>query len=225
MSGLAVFLANLLRGLWARPPVLVVLALNLLPVLGVMWWGWSALALLLLYWAENVVVGVVNVLKMAVVAVRGGPLGVIEGLFTIPFFVIHYGLFCLGHLVFATLLGGGLTQNQDPFVAALGVWEQRAQYGWSFAGLAAIHLAGFVGWLRAGDWRDTQLRSQMAEPYGRIIVMHLTVLLGAALVAWLGWPPAGVALLGVLKTIYEVAAANRRMDRAEKARTAAPGVT
>ena len=39
-------------------PVTTAIALNLIPVVGVLFWGWSAFALIFLYWLENLVVGV-----------------------------------------------------------------------------------------------------------------------------------------------------------------------
>ena len=221
MSQVLVFLLNLSRGLFRRPPVLLVLGLNLIPVMGVMWWGWSALVLLLLYWTENVVIGAINVLKMLVVASRGGVAGVAAALFMIPFFVIHYGLFCVGHLLFATLLGGGIAQDAaNPFASALEVWRDRGDYIWTVAALAAIHIVNFVYWLIGGEWKTKELNAQMGEPYGRIVILHLTILFGAMLIAWLGWPPAGIALLAVLKTVYEVVTTNRRLEKAEKAKAA-----
>ena len=222
MSQVLVFLLNLSRGLFRRPPVMLVLLLNLLPVAGVVWWGWSALVLLLLYWAENVVIGVITVLKLLVVAVRGGLGGILHGLFTIPFFVVHYGLFCVGHLVFAIMLGGGVVEGADPFAAGRMVWAERDNYVWALAGLAVIHLYSFFLWFRSGEWKTGELNREMGSPYGRIVVLHITILVGAALIAWLGWPPAGIALLGVLKTIYEIAATNRQIDKAEKAKALEP---
>jgi hypothetical protein len=41
------------------------LAVNLIPVIGVAFWDWNAGVLLLLYWFENVAIGVFNALRMA----------------------------------------------------------------------------------------------------------------------------------------------------------------
>ena len=43
--------------------VTVVLA-NLVPLAGVFLWGWSTFSIVLIYWAENVVLGAINLLKM-----------------------------------------------------------------------------------------------------------------------------------------------------------------
>ena len=113
MSGLVVWAVNLLAGLWKKPPVLAVLVINLIPAFCVLFFGWSALALLLLYWAENVVLGVINVFKMGVVSVAGGVGGVLMAIFIIPFFIVHYGAFCAGHGFFIVALLGGGFQGGD----------------------------------------------------------------------------------------------------------------
>ncbi|MBW3539227.1 MAG: hypothetical protein KY476_03070 [Planctomycetes bacterium] len=49
---------------WKHPSVWEVLAAYAIPVIGILWLGWSAFTLLVLYWLENVLVGVFNVLRM-----------------------------------------------------------------------------------------------------------------------------------------------------------------
>ncbi len=54
-----------LQDFWQhKPSGLALIAANLLPLLGVIFLGWDAFAILLLYWAENVVIGAINVLKI-----------------------------------------------------------------------------------------------------------------------------------------------------------------
>ena len=95
--------------------VALVLA-NLVPLAGVLWFGWSIWTILTIYWVENGIVGFYNVLKMA--AVSGiGKLGVI------PFFILHYGMFWLVHGIFILTLpsfvpfGGGELDPSVPHAA------------------------------------------------------------------------------------------------------------
>jgi len=217
MSQIAAILVNLLAGLWKRPPVLAVLVINLIPAACVLFFGWSALALLLLYWAENVVIGLVNVLRMGVAGVREGVGGVLTSLFLIPFFIVHYGGFCAGHLVFILLVAGGTFTGGDPLEAVRHVWADRWDYAAPLIAMAAFHLTAFVEWIRSGAWKGATLQSSMGEPYGRIIVMHLTVIGGAILVVSMGQPAALVALLAVLKTLLETVQTARRLKKDEAA--------
>lgn len=224
MSGLAAALLNLLAGLWKNPPVLAVLVINLIPAFFVLFFGWSALVLLLLYWAENVIIGVVNVFKMGVTAVAGGVFGILSGLLIIPFFVLHYGGFCAGHGLFTVAVAGGAFQGADPFEQAKLVWADRWDYVIPLAAIAVYHLGDFVRWCREGEWKGVDVGSQMGNPYGRIIVLHIALIIGAIPVIMLGQPAAAVALLAILKTLFETMTTVKRPQKlkAEMMGEAAP---
>ena len=83
-------------------------ASNIVPLIGVLFWDWNVGSILLMYWFENIVIGVYNAVKMAM-----SPLGKEEPQYVtdttlkwslIGFFVLHYGGFCAGHGVFVYLL-------------------------------------------------------------------------------------------------------------------------
>jgi hypothetical protein len=222
MSGLLVWLINLSAGLWKRPPVLAVLVINLIPAACVLWFGWSALALLLLYWAENVILGVINAFKMTVISFAGGVSNALMAIFIVPFFIVHYGAFCAGHGFFAVILVGGALQGHDPFEAVQGIWNDRWNYVAPLLAMTAFHLAALVQWLRAGAWKTTSIDKQMVEPYRRIVVMHMTILFGGALVVMLGQPAAAVALLAVLKTLFETVSTAKKLDEHGKPALAQP---
>ena len=54
----------MLDGITKRPSAMVLIVANLLPLFGVMFWGWSVFNIVLLYWMENLVIGGINILKM-----------------------------------------------------------------------------------------------------------------------------------------------------------------
>lgn len=54
-----------MRGFSAyKTSALALLAANVLPLFGVLFWGWDAFVIVVLYWVENVVIGMINILKM-----------------------------------------------------------------------------------------------------------------------------------------------------------------
>lgn len=213
MSSIAAALLNLLAGLWKNPPVLAVLVINLIPAFCVLFFGWSALVLLLLYWAENVVIGVVNILRMGVTAVAGGAVGIAMGLMIIPFFALHYGGFCAGHGLFTVAVAGGAFQGADPLEQAKAVWADKWDYAIPLAAIIAYQLGDFVRWFRAGEWKGVDVGTQMGEPYGRIIVLHIALIIGAIPVIMLGQPAAAVALLAILKTFFETMTTVKRQQK------------
>jgi hypothetical protein len=49
---------------WMQPSVIALVLANLIPLAGVFVFHWEVFPLLFLFWLENVVIGIVNVLKM-----------------------------------------------------------------------------------------------------------------------------------------------------------------
>ena len=55
--------------------VVALIVANLIPLIGVLFFGWSVWNILIVYWLENGIVGVFNVLKMATAQGTGLPEG------------------------------------------------------------------------------------------------------------------------------------------------------
>jgi len=47
---------------------------NVVPIFGVLYWGWDATAILVLYWLESVIMGLLNVPKILACRQTEGPL-------------------------------------------------------------------------------------------------------------------------------------------------------
>ena len=84
------------ESLWTNVPLLALLVANAVPLFGVLFLKWDAFYVVLLYWAENLVIGFYNVLKMAFVK-ASHPAEHLGKLFMIPFFMVHYGGFTAVH--------------------------------------------------------------------------------------------------------------------------------
>jgi hypothetical protein len=186
------------------------LAANLVPVAGVLFWGWSAGLLMLVYWLENVVIGVFNVLRMGAAGAAQGAAGLLSCLFVIPFFCVHYGMFCAVHGVFVwAMFGKGLENSAgvaDPFSPSFLPALFADQPG-LWAALATIVLwqgALFALFLIRREYRDTDPMTEMSAPYGRIVVLHLVIIAGGFIVLSLGQPWLGVLLLALGKTALEL---------------------
>ncbi|MDH3990093.1 MAG: DUF6498-containing protein [Gammaproteobacteria bacterium] len=77
-------------GLTGRFSIAVLIAANLLPLAGVLFWDWDwgVFLVLLLFWCENVVIGLFGIARLIV---AGESESVTEGLFLPLFFLVHYG--------------------------------------------------------------------------------------------------------------------------------------
>ncbi|NOT41255.1 MAG: hypothetical protein HOP13_12250, partial [Alphaproteobacteria bacterium] len=89
--------------------ILGTLAVNAIPLAGVVWLGWSVFEVLLLYWFENVAIGVAHAVRLGI-ATRTN--SVADGWSTTSFFAMHYGIFTFVHgvfvLVYFGIVSGGL---------------------------------------------------------------------------------------------------------------------
>ncbi len=201
----------------------ILILVNLLPVAGVLLWGWSVFEIVALYWFENVIIGAFNILKMLTamgefptqeqinkarsrsdnpnmpgylrkpVATGGLRHGI--KLFLIPFFTVHYGMFCLVHGLFVgTLLGGkggGIAMSGGPFEGVgrmMGVIFGNGGK-WFVLGIIGSHFFSYlVNFICKGEFRRVAAPTLMMAPYGRIVVLHVAIILGAFVITSLGSP-------------------------------------
>lgn len=198
--------------------VALVLA-NLVPLVGVAFWGWSVGAIVLLYWIENGIVGLSNLAKMALAAAPDEAR--VSKLFLLPFFALHYGVFWVVHGAFvmilfgASLLGPGSLASfgapSGPFdldlSSGLPAGAGAGSLAWGVASLALSHAVSFVtNYLRGGEFREVTAAQLMARPYGRVVVLHVTIIFGAIAVTMLGAPLGAMIVLVIAKTVIDVRA-------------------
>lgn len=195
---------------WLSPSVIVLVLANLVPLAGVLFFGWEVFPIMLLFWLENVVVGMLNVLKM-LLAGGGAPEQIVK-VFLIPFFCVHYGMFTGIHGVFVFTLFGPKNGARSHFGAfpdfeLIGNNVTQQHLGWAVLALVASHIFSF-GWnyLRRGEFRSTTAQALMMQPYGRVVVLHIAIIGGGFLIMALGSPAAALALLVLLKIGLDVTA-------------------
>lgn len=203
-----------------RPPVWVILALNLVPAACVALFGWSAGVLVLLYWTENVIIGGFNVAKMGLTGPAWGAAGVVMALVAIPFFIIHYGLFCFVHGVFVLVLGFGPGVLSADAISPTGLYDFVARmareepgFGRALLAILAAQSVSFIyDWLLPGGPKRFNPMVQMFAPYPRIIVLHLAIMAGAVPVLLLGSPVWAVVALSLMKTAFELRGEDSLID-------------
>jgi len=177
---------------------------NLGPVAGMLIFKWDVFTLLFLYWLENVVIGILHVLRMAVALVASSSY---VSLVLIPFFVFHYGLFALAHGLFILYVFGadrfGDLEYADlapgPYFATL--WARLPDgVALPFALLAASHVFSFVwNYIRGKEYRRPP-ENLMVQPYARVMLLHATLLAGGFGLQVLKAKPIAIAVLALLKT-------------------------
>ena len=212
--------------------VIALIAVNVVPIVGVAFWDWSLMMILVLYWIESGIVGAINVFKIA--HARGGgeepPVTVNGNRITIrvsgmagatgtapliAFFIIHYGIFWAVHGVFIFLLPvfAGLASPQlDPTEPGFGFAPMDLGPlpldGLLLAALllAASHAVSyFTNYIGRGEYLRATPAGQMMSVYGRVFVLHITIILGAVVIGVFGTPIAALYLLVGLKTAIDLA--------------------
>jgi hypothetical protein len=283
----------------SRTAILLLLA-NLIPLVGVLFFDWSLLTILVLYWLENGIVGLWNVPKIILAqgslvaplpdipdsAARAATRSEAEAaalqerrrtqaarvaqaarevpsptgpatsgligpraaarLSAIPrtglavFFAFHYGMFWFVHGIFVfalpTFAGvspfGGGPFGGDPFgggteacfdSTGVLVTCPPGVFGdllWPAVVIGAIalflsHGASFVlNYLGRGEYLTASPSGQMGSVYGRVVVLHITIILGSLVVAFLGSPLAALLVLIALKTAFDLGLHLRERRRA-----------
>jgi len=108
-----------------HPSTLILIATNLVPIIGVFAWGWDAFLLLMLYWMESAIIAFWTIARIATLPpgamgplyVNGRPTD--SRIAITSFFVVFLGIFMAGHLLFLWVLFAG-------------EWRQRIHGLWDF---------------------------------------------------------------------------------------------
>ncbi|MEE8348475.1 MAG: DUF6498-containing protein [Acidobacteriota bacterium] len=174
--------------------IAALIAVNLIPLVGVFFFSWEIGPILLLYWSENLVVGGYNALKIMVQPAEH-PIVYAARLFPIAFFCFHYGAFCGFHGFF--ILGfldtedvGEILSGSDwPFfLIFVQILVETIQtvwilYGdvltWPFLALIISHGVSFIqNFLGKKEYEKTTTQKLMHQPYTRIALLHVAVIFG-----------------------------------------------
>jgi hypothetical protein len=188
----------------------MLVAANLVPLAGVLFWEWNAFALIVLFWMESVVIGGSIVLQMLCVRPREAALWLAK-LFLVPLFCVLYGVptAFYGAIVlslFGSLVSPGRYGAAGPLDAWAPAARAAADYGlWpALAALAASYLFSFF-WntLYRGEFRRATLSGLIGKPFGRMIVVHIVVIVGGIASLMLGSPVWALLLLVAFKMVLD----------------------
>jgi len=204
--------------------LVLLVAFNLVPLVGVLAWGWNVATLLVLYWVENGIVGILNVPKMLLAAApetgTAGPRITPAGVaFTkggqVVFFLMHYGIFWLVHGVFVwtlpsfasavTSMPAGLGDGSFPTYAVTPVGPDVRAVALGAIGLGISRTASFaLNFVGRSEYLQVSTTQQMFAPYGRLLILHLTILFGAFVSLAIGSPVGAIVVLVLVKTAIDL---------------------
>jgi len=181
--------------------VLVLIAVNLLPLGAVLFYGMTVFAVMVLFWAENVIIGILNVVKMLTLFKLRGDVG---ALVLALFFSFHYGIFTIVHGVFVFTLFGTdefTTSSLSTIETGFGV------FAIPLIALTASHTLSFLfNYIWQKEYTVVTANELMMQPYGRVIALHVTIVFGGFVIMALGEPVYALVLLILIKIGVDVAA-------------------
>jgi len=224
---------------FSRLAMVSLVASNLVPLGGVLLAGWRTFPILLLFSLENIVIGFYNVLRMHkspcdVAKLRQTSVGIHDKRGLIVFFCMHYGAFVLSHLLFVVIIFGvvfsGPEAGSGPTAMVETEWGsvhpgffELIKEDWAGIGLALLVLFASHGisywknFLGRAEYKRVTANDLMMRPYGRMVVMHVTIILGGWAVGAAGTPVAALAVLVVLKIGLDLIGHLRERKRFRKA--------
>jgi hypothetical protein len=218
---------------------LLLVAANLLPIAGVVWWGWDAFVLLMLYWLETAIIGFWTIVRLIVaptaVDVSGKPLsqmGFATRIGLGAFIAVHAGIFMSVHFIFlwALFSGDWSSEIDGPgefvrvMIVGTDLWIPLAFLflvrGVMVMGPSVRRRLGIVA---GAEPEPAEPENPVLGLYIRIVVMQFTIILGAWFALLAGDTVGPLLLLIALKTAVEVFYDRITRHTAEKATEAGEG--
>lgn len=187
---------------------------NLIPVIGVWFLGWSAKEVFLVYCLETIIIGGFTLLKLLITGLivkkdtwqNQGVVSKQPFWFFMLFFIMHYGLF--------------VGVQMGIFFSVSGIGDEHGINFWNFftkwpsllTNEAYIMLGVFIlsygfrlttDFILTGDYKTSSLGYLMFQPYGRIFIQQITVILGSMFLSF-GAGKVFILIFAAIKIFFEV---------------------
>lgn len=168
---------------------LFLILVNMVPLVGVWFLGWEARQMFLIYCVETIIIGMYNVLKMAVAgfyknkhewgSIAGDKKVVQPAWFFILFFIVHYGIFVFVQFnIFASVSGW---TNGIGFALFANIPNLLTDYSKLvlYIFIAIYGLQMMIDFVAGGKYKTSSLGLLMFQPYARIFVQQFVVIAGS----------------------------------------------
>ena len=188
------------------PSLAALWAANATPLFGVLFLGWRVPDVMLIYWAETILIGVFTMLRMRMA--KKPPKDPNENANeTIRGFAMFFGFFAFCHGAFVI---GVFVLPAASSPGEIGDGGTQLVHGGIVVALLALvgshwvsHATNYIG---RGEYKRVSVDDLFLQPFPRVMVMHLVIIVGAWLTAQTGQPIALVAVLVLLKASIDTAA-------------------
>jgi len=188
-----------------------VIAGNLVPLLGVIFFDWSPATIVVVYWAETLVNGTANVARIYLHrrANWGGEhrksfFGKSSRRTTyLRSYALFFYWFTIGHGIFLLAILEGVSRGSPQRGPFIGI--DLGGFGRAVAALGVLAMTELViDSLRIADQPFAWLKERVDRSMRRVIMMHLAILGGAILIAKFGTSTSLLVALIIVKTGFDV---------------------
>ena len=190
-------------------------AANLLPVVGVWFLNWSAQEVFLVYCFETIIIGGFTLVKMLITGfiikkdewqTTGGSSTKLPFWFFMLFFLVHYGLFVSVQMGIFFAVSGIGDEAGITFFNFFSKWPSLlTNEAYIMLGVFIVSY-GFrltTDFILTGDYKTSSLGYLMFQPYGRIFIQQVTVILGSMFLSF-GAGKIFILLFALIKIFFEV---------------------
>lgn len=205
---------------WGWLSAILLVGANLVPLVGVLLFDWDLAQIMVLFWAENAIIGLYTLLKLAVIQRWGA-------LLLGPFFVGHFGGFMAIHLLFVYQLfvRGPAAKGPEPSATVALATLFAPLWPALVAMLLSHGVSFFENFIGRREYVGRTGVLQMGEPYRRVVLLHFTLIFGGFAVMALGQPVYALVVLVALKIAVDLRAHLRERHRGRLNLRTAPATT
>ena len=191
-----------------------IIAANLLPVIGVFAWAWSPVQIFMAYALETIVIGIFTLIKLAIASsaqgagdwYSSGQKTRQPGIMFMLFFLVHYGLFVLVQTGIFVQSSGIASKYNIGFFDFFIHWPRYlGPDAWSvLIGFIISYAFSFLwNFIRPGYYKTIPPMIIMFQPYGRIFIQQVTVILGSLFLTF-GAGKIFILIFALVKIFFEV---------------------
>ena len=190
------------------------IAVNLLPIAGVWAWDWNPKEVFLVYCLESIIIGIFTLFKMSIVSLtrkkdtwyNGETKSKQPGILFMLFFLVHYGIF-VGVQMGIFFGVSGISGNKNITVFNFFYkWPELINNEILLMLGAFVFCYGFkmiIDFVLSGQYRTIPMMTLMFQPYGRIFIQQITVIVGSMFLV-LGAGKVFILVFAIVKIFFEV---------------------
>ena len=188
---------------------------NLIPVIGVWFLNWSAKEVFLVYCLETIIIGFFALLKMLIAGlIRKKDVWQTQVSsntkqpfwFFMLFFLVHYGMFVAIQMGMFFAVSGIGDEHGITFFNFFTKWPSLlTKEAYIMLGVFILSY-GFrltTDFILTGDYKTSSLGYLMFQPYGRIFIQQVTVILGSMFLSF-GAGKVFILIFALIKILFEV---------------------